>query len=368
MNTDQKGLPDCILLYCRAGFEKECAIEILDRAASFGVEGLVKARPASGFVVFIPAEPGALPGLRRSLRFADLIFARQLIFAFGPVTGLSPGDRLRPLLEPVREGLGKVSEAWLETADTNEAKALSGFVRKFSGHFQRALAAEGLLGGPELPRLHVFFLNSAAAYLGTSLDGNSSPWPMGIPRLRFPRTAPSRSTLKLEEAFLMFLKDPDHDLRPGMTAVDLGAAPGGWTWQLVRRHCRTIAVDNGPLAPALLESGLVEHRRTDAFRFRPGKPVDWLVCDIVEQPARCAALVADWIAGGLAPQAIFNLKLPMRKRYEEVLRCRGIMEERVARAGLGCRLSFKQLYHDRAEVTGYIVRSPAAGRSGNPSV
>ncbi len=108
---------------------------------------------------------------------------------------------------------------------------------------------------------------------------------MGIPRLKFPTGAPSRSTLKLEEAFLTFLSERERadKLKPGMSAVDLGAAPGGWTWQLVKRGLRVAAVDNGPMAEALMASGLVEHCRIDGFRYRPAQPVDWLVCDIVEQ-------------------------------------------------------------------------------------
>jgi 23S rRNA (cytidine2498-2'-O)-methyltransferase len=356
LNHAARSSPDCLLLYCRSGFEKECAAEILDRAGSSGVAGYVKAKPESGFVVFIPHEMQAMETLRRNLGFADLIFARQLVFAIGPVAGLPAEDRITPLLGHARALSDTFSGCFLETADTNEAKELSTFVRKFGAPFKRAMEDAGLFGNAAAPRLHVFFLSSAAAYVGLSFAGNASPWPMGIPRLKFPRSAPSRSTLKLEEAFLVFLNDPEHELRPGMTAVDLGAAPGGWTWQLVRRHIRTIAVDNGSLDPALLETGLVEHLRADGFRYRPTRPVDWLVCDMVEQPARIAALVAEWIAAGWAQRAIFNLKLPMKKRYEEVERCRGIIEERIAKAGAPGRLALKQLYHDRAEITGYLSR------------
>ncbi|MGZ8218853.1 23S rRNA (cytidine(2498)-2'-O)-methyltransferase RlmM [Methylomagnum sp.] len=344
-----------LLLYCRAGFEKECAAEILARAGEEGVTGYVKAKPDSGFVLFIPPA-AALDTLRRQLLFDDLAFARQMVFAVGPLTGLPTEDRITPLLDKARNLAGRFSGAFMETADTNEAKELAVFLRKFAAPFDIALKKADLLGGPGVPRLHVFFLDSATAYVGVSVPGNAAPWLMGIPRLKFPSAAPSRSTLKLEEAFLTFVGDPERELRPGMTAVDLGAAPGGWTWQLVKRHIRTVAVDNGPLAPALLESGIVEHLRMDGFRYRPPKPVDWLVCDMVEQPGRIAALVADWFATGLAGQIIFNLKLPMKKRFEEVERARATIQERAARAGIPCRLRFKQLYHDRAEVTGYLSR------------
>jgi 23S rRNA (cytidine2498-2'-O)-methyltransferase len=350
------GGADSLLLYCRAGFEKECAAEILARAGDEGVTGYVKAKPDSGFALFMPTDAAALDPLRRQLRFDELAFARQMVFATGPLTDLPVEDRITSLLDEARHLAGRFSGAFLETADTNEAKELAVFLRKFAAPFDIALKKAGLIGSPGAPRLHVFFLDSTTAYLGTSAPGNAAPWLMGIPRLKFPAGAPSRSTLKLEEAFLTFVGDPERELRPAMTAVDLGAAPGGWTWQLVKRHIRTIAVDNGPLDPALLDSGIVEHLRVDGFRYRPPKPVDWLVCDMVEQPGRIAALVADWFAAGLAGRIIFNLKLPMKKRFEEVERARAMIEARAEKAGIPYRLRFKQLYHDRAEVTGYLIR------------
>jgi len=116
------------------------------------------------------------------------------------------------------------------------------------------------------------------------------------------------------------------------------------------------AVDNGPMDAALLETGQVKHRREDGFRFRPAEPVDWMVCDMVESPSRVSALAARWVAQGWCREAIFNLKLPMKKRWEEVARARGIVEE--AFAGAPLRLRMKHLYHDREEITAWL----AAGR------
>ncbi len=179
---------------------------------------------------------------------------------------------------------------------------------------------------------------------------------MGIPRLRFPSQAPSRSTLKLEEAIHWFLPGEQQTrlLCNGMTAVDLGAAPGGWTWQLVQRGIRVTAVDNGPMDGRLMESGLVDHLRADGFSFHPRRPVDWLVCDMVEQPARIARLVAQWLERGDCRHAIFNLKLPMKKRYAEVLHCLELVSTPLNQAGRGYQLACKQLYHDREEVTVFI--------------
>jgi len=346
-----------LLLYCRPGFEKECAAEIQAKSQKLEVSGYAKAKPDSGFVLFTPYEEGGVEVLRKAVRFADLCFARQMVAVPPLISDLPVDDRISPLLQAAASLSRQFSDVWLETADTNEAKELSVFVRKFQGPFTRAMVDAGLASDKKsLPRLHLFFINSTTVYAGLSWPGNASPWPMGIPRLKLPRSAPSRSTLKLEEAFLFFLGEEPKSLQPGMKAVDLGAAPGGWTWQLVKRSIRVIAVDNGPMDPALMDSGIVEHLRADGFRYLPPKPVDWLVCDMVEQPSRIAGLVASWLAGGHCRQAMFNLKLPMKKRYEELKRCRDIIETTLDDAEVPFRLAFKQLYHDREEVTGYLLR------------
>lgn len=344
------------LLYCRAGFEKECAAEISDRAAARGVAGYCKTKPDSGYVVYTPYEAAQARVLGR-IAPADLVFARQAVCCSQFLNQLPVDDRLHSLL-PAIQALGRqFGSLRLETADTNEAKALSVFCRKFAAPLRQALQGQGIaVDVAGAPHLHLFFLSSTAVYVGWSDPRLASSWLMGIPRLKFPAGAPSRSTLKLEEAFLLFLTEAERaaKLRPGMRAVDLGAAPGGWTWQLVKRGLSVVAVDNGPMAPALMATGLVEHQRLDGFRYRPPEPVDWLVCDIVEQPSRIAALVARWLQAGDCRHALFNLKLPMKKRYEEVRRCGEIIEAAVAGTPLAGRLRFKQLFHDREEVTGYI--------------
>ncbi len=345
--------PDSLLLYCRPGFEKECAAEIIDQAAGFGCAGYCEARPETGWVRFVPT-PGDPLELLGRIELGGLCFARQLLAGVrGPV--MSGEDRLTPLIQLLGEQ--QVSGLVLEGADTNEGKALAGLLKRLERPTQALLESRGLWWPRKkvLPRLHLFFLSGTEAFVALADPANSAPWPMGVQRLRMPPGAPSRSTLKLEEALLRFLTSEEQGRRlaPGMQAVDLGAAPGGWTWQFVRRSVRVTAVDNGPLDPRLLDSGIVDHRREDGFLYRPPKAVDWMVCDMVEQPSRIAGLVGQWFAEGWCRESIFNLKLPMKRRYEELQRCRGIIDEAIA-GRVRYRLRFKQLYHDREEVTGHL--------------
>jgi 23S rRNA (cytidine2498-2'-O)-methyltransferase len=353
-----------LLLECRAGFEKECAQEITAVAAAMGVEGYVKARPESGFAVFHAHQEEMGAELGKQVEFRRLVFPRQMVRVGELLSALPEADRARPIAQAAR-ALGKrFRELAIEMPDTNDGKALASLTRPLAPHLDEALRQSGIAIGDAQAedRLHVFFVGGRACYVGLAAVANSSPWPMGIVRLRMPAAAPSRSTLKLAEALLEFFDDKARAklFAPGMTAVDLGASPGGWTWQLVQRHMRVIAVDNGDIDAALLESGLVKHRRDDGFHFQPAEPVDWMVCDMVESPSRIARLAARWVAEGWCGGTIFNLKLPMKKRWEEVERCRALIDE--ALGGGGYFLRMKQLSHDRQEVTAYLARRTAAAR------
>ena len=347
-----------LLLYCRTGFERECAQEVTLAAGDMGASGFVKARPESGFAVFVAHNPESGMEVGEHLQFSRLVFPRQLVRTGEPLQDLPAGDRITPIVAAAR-ALGKrFAELWIEMPDTNEGKALSALTRALRPHLEKALQSAGIAFGEAKARerLHVFFVDGASCYVGTSAVGNSSSWPMGIVRLRMPGGAPSRSTLKLAEAFLELIpeKERARRLQPGMSAVDLGAAPGGWTWQLVQKGFMVTAVDNGNLDAPLLETGQVKHRREDAFGYRPPQPVDWMVCDMVESPARVARLASRWIAEGWCRETIFNLKLPMKKRFEEVQRCRSLIDEALGGGGFFLRL--KHLYHDREEVTAHLSR------------
>ncbi len=48
---------------------------------------------------------------------------------------------------------------------------------------------------------------------------------------------------------LMEIAERDNLLRPGMTVVDLGAVPGGWSQVAAAKGCKVIALDLLPLSP-----------------------------------------------------------------------------------------------------------------------
>ena len=357
------------LLYCRAGFEQDCAQEALRQARQ--QKPVIAEQPAilagSGYAIVALNE--------QQPNYRELIFARQLIRLHHTIESLPERDRLTPILAAVAALHGSFGALWLEVPDTNEGKLLSTFTRRFQPLLENALRQQGKLPGdtqdairPEqaegsaragnLPRLHIFFPDKSSALIGSSDPHNSAAAIMGIVRQSMPAEAPSRSTLKLAEAIEVFIDRGKQSrlLRQGMTAVDLGAAPGGWTWQLVKRGIRVTAVDNGPMKGVLANHPLVQHLKQDGFKYAPRKAVDWLVCDIVDKPAKVAALVGEWFAAGLCKYAIFNLKLPMKQRIAALDSALNGIRTRLDEEGINYRMIAKQLYHDREEVTVFLAR------------
>ncbi len=351
-----------VLLYCRSGFEKECAAEITARATALEVFGFARVKDNSGYVIFECYQYEDADKLIRTIPFQSLIFARQMIVVGELLRDLPAEDRITPITGMLTGAVEKGGELRVEVPDTNEAKELLKFCRKFTVPLRSALRQAGILLNYESakrPVVHVFFIASGTCYVGYSYPENNSALFMGIPRLKFPADAPSRSTLKLEEAFHTFVPPDEWDERlgSGMYAVDLGACPGGWTYQLVKRSMMVYAVDNGPMAPSLMDTGQVMHYREDGFKFRPPKSnVTWLVCDMVEKPVRVASLMTDWLVNGWCREAIFNLKLPMKKRYEEVTQNLQMMQERLTENGINAQIQARHLYHDREEITVHVRR------------
>ncbi|MBS0455845.1 MAG: 23S rRNA (cytidine(2498)-2'-O)-methyltransferase RlmM [Proteobacteria bacterium] len=345
---------DGLLCWCRAGFEPELAAELSARAAQAGFAGYARAQRGSGHVEYLGVDGAALSA---ALPYSTLIFARQKLRLLAELHDLDPKDRIAPMLAalaPLADG-GRAcfGDVWVEHPDSDAGKPLAGLARAFANALRPALRQRGLLtaaASAKLPRLHVCFLAGDHALLAVADPHDAAPWPLGVPRLRMLAEVPSRSALKLEEALLVLLGDREREvlLQPGMTAVDLGAAPGGWSWVLARQQLRVTAIDNGPLAASALATGLIEHVRADGFHWQPPKPVDWLVCDMVESPRRVAARIAQWFAQGWCERAIFNLKLPMKKRWEETSLCLDLLH---AQAGRELHLRARQLYHDREEIT-----------------
>jgi len=80
------------------------------------------------------------------------------------------------------------------------------------------------------------------------------------------------------------------------------------------------------------------------------------MCDIVEQPNRVAGRAAYWLARGWCVRTIFNLKLSMKKRFQEEKYCLAHIDPLSQEAGIYYVVNCRHLYHDREENTVYLRR------------
>jgi 23S rRNA (cytidine2498-2'-O)-methyltransferase len=150
----------------------------------------------------------------------------------------------------------------------------------------------------------------------------------------------------VEEAYAILGKAP----QLGETVVDLGAAPGGWSFSAAERGARVTAVDNGPLKDGALHHPLIEHLREDAFDFKPSPKIkaDWLFCDLVEEPHHVLQMVKHWLTIPGCRYFIVNLKFG---RSDPLQLLSQIFDSRDGLVSHCSLLRVRHLYHDREEIT-----------------
>jgi 23S rRNA (cytidine2498-2'-O)-methyltransferase len=227
-------------------------------------------------------------------------------------------------------------------------RRISSVEAAFGELLKKKLARIAKLAAFELPRgagpvrgLLVHFTDFGRAFVAR--DGLAH----GQRRMADDDLAPSRSYLKIEEAYIVLGREP----QAGETVVDLGAAPGGWSYSAAKRGARVIAIDNGPLKGGALNHPLIEHRLEDAFKFAPpaGVTYDWLFCDMVEEPHNVLRnIIEPWLGHRWCRRFVINLKFGRVDPLAFVRELRAPDSPLVKHAP-GTRI--RQLYHDREEFT-----------------
>jgi len=144
----------------------------------------------------------------------------------------------------------------------------------------------------------------------------------------------SRAVFKLEE-----IQRKDHILKPGMSVVDLGAAPGGWSQYalgLVGRKGRIVAMDILPMEPLpgveFLQGDFREEAVLEALLNRlNGREIDLVMSDIapnitgvdaVDQPRGIylAELAVDFADRVLRPGGDLLVKLFQGEGFDPLLK------------------------------------------------
>lgn len=188
-------------------------------------------------------------------------------------------------------------------------------------------------------------------YLGLSRpEQNLSDWAGGERRFQRESGQISRSEFKLLEALDVY----GIELPTGGTALDLGAAPGGWT-RILRSHALTVvAVDPADLHPLLADDPAVTHIRGLAHDYLTGpganRQFDVILNDM-RMDARDSARLMVSAANRLAPDgvAIVTLKLPARHMDQVAAAALNLLRRRYRLLGA------RQLFHNRREITAVLT-------------
>ncbi len=224
----------------------------------------------------------------------------------------------------------------------------SGVEKAFDELLRKKLNRVAKLAVPELPRgagkargLFVFFTDFGRVFAARDAELG------GQRRMADDDAAPSRSYLKVEEAYIVLGREPVE----GETVVDLGAAPGGWSYSAAKRGAQVIALDNGPLKGGAFGHPHIAHRLEDAFKFAPaaGTTHDWLFCDMVEEPHHVMQnIVQPWLANRWCRRFVVNLKFG---HVDSIALLREIRAAESPFARHAVNLHIRHLYHDREEFT-----------------
>lgn len=183
---------------------------------------------------------------------------------------------------------------------------------------------------------------------------------------RFARTEDmvSRSEFKLLEAFETFRTVDSMDVflhfkaEVHGRALDLGAAPGGWSRILANMGYNITAVDPADLDARLADNERITHVKATAQEYADsirGNAVkfDLLANDMKMDSSLSARIVAQF-REYIKPDGlvILTLKLHMGKFMRQINNARMILEPRFDIIGI------RQLFHNRSEVTLYAKPKP----------
>ncbi len=175
-----------------------------------------------------------------------------------------------------------------------------------------------------------------------------SDWPGGAVRFQREENQISRAKFKLLEAEKKFGLHYEQFYE----ALDIGAAPGGWTSLLLERGLRVTAIDPANMHPDLLHYPTLIHHKCNAADVKLDKKrYNLLVCDMSWSPMLMSKLVLD-LDYALKENAtlIITIKLMHKKPLQTI---REVIERLAQKFEL---VQAKQLFHNREEITLYLLK------------
>lgn len=324
----------------------------------YGMEELRKLFPAIGFKQLVPGEIYQFEvaeendEVLRRLADAELIFVRhvQPIDRELPVTGNAEADlaEAAAMISYIESSVaGKTVAVHIRTSRQHQLTATK---QQLKQALDEALTAAGATSVVQQPQLIIALF----AHEGQLLAGFATPpemgsdWPGGAIRFQREEGQVSRAKFKLLEAEKVF----GLDYSQYGSAIDVGAAPGGWTSLLLERGLKVTAID-----PAAMDERIVHHPRLTHLRMNasavklPKASHDLLVCDMSWSPLEMSKLIVQ-LQAALKPHgfAIITVKLMHKKALQSIRE----VKQRLSSAFTV--LGAKQLFHNREEITLFLQK------------
>ncbi len=204
-----------------------------------------------------------------------------------------------------------------------------------------------VISDPDIFVVSILVLNKTACLGFSKITDNLEPYPNPARVYSKWNGTICRAEFKLREAVRKF----NIKLEGGMKALDLGAAPGGWSKVLQDYGLKVIAIDPADLDKRLIG---IEHFKGKSEDFITTDKFDILVNDMNMDPrdsARITLSMKRFLKRGA--NVVFTAKL-VNKNYERLIsETKDIFKEAFN------ILSIKNLFHNHEEVTFYLeLKSP----------
>ena len=288
------------------------------------------------------SEFAALSGLIKEKRliFVRHIFPAEYMIPYKEILELGELDFVRDFVS--RMDKTRSFSVQLRIAGDGKLYESSEIKQKLSDYFK----SEGFTENKRYPEQVIsIYIANDYVYIGLSqAEENLSIWSGGMRHYSVREDTISRAEFKLMEAFeacpLVLEKDG--------VALDLGAAPGGWTKVLVENGFKVVAVDPVQLSPVLQANPNVEFFNGRAHEY-------------IRQSNKMFDLIVDDMSMNIITSInfILSMKNRLRKKGYIIITFKLTRYDRLNKIKEGLKLLdkkfdvvfIKQLFHNRSEVT-----------------
>ena len=191
-------------------------------------------------------------------------------------------------------------------------------LKKRRRRLARSLLDEFVPFTPQSSLVQCFLTSPESGWLSVSaapqpyhLRAIISAFPRGYIPWAEDKNAPARAFAKLVEAEDRL----GRRIEEGETCIDLGASPGSWSYVALQRGATVTAIDRSELREDLMKNPRLKFEATDAFKYKPSVPVDWLICDVIASPQRSIDLLLEWLQDARMLHFVVTIKFKGDDEY-----------------------------------------------------